>query len=66
MYDVSLMEVFDSAACLDHEPPNLWHGEIFPLLDGVGERTVFAELKDNVGAFDERKGAVKLDNVRMG
>jgi len=65
MHNVPLVEVFDGAACLDHEPADLGHGKVFPLLDRIGERAVLAELKNNVGAFDERKCAVELDDVRM-
>lgn len=65
MYDVPLVEVFDGAACLDHESSNFGHGEISSLFDGIGQRAVFAELKNDVGAFDEGKGTVELDNVRM-
>jgi hypothetical protein len=65
MYNIPLVKVFDGAAGLDHEAPDLGHGEVSPLLDSVGKGAILTELEDNVGAFDERKSAVELDNVRM-
>lgn len=65
MYDVTLVQVLDSAACLDHESSDLGHGEVFSLLDRVGERPIFAELEDNVGAGFEGEGAVEFDDIGM-
>jgi hypothetical protein len=63
--NVTLVQVLDSAARLDHESSDLGHGEVFSLLDRVGERPIFAEFKDNVCAGFEGEGAVELDDVGM-
>lgn len=65
MDDVSLMQIFDSAASLDHESSDLGHGKVFALLDGVGKGTIFAKLKDNEGASFEREGSVEFDDIGM-
>lgn len=66
MNDVPLVQVFDGAACLYHEAPDLGHGKVLSLLDGVGEGSIFTEFEHDVCALLEGEGPIKLNDVRMG
>lgn len=65
MYDVSCMQILDGTTSLDDESSDFWHGEVFALLNSVGEGSIVADFKDNVGTCLVREGSMKFDNVRM-
>jgi hypothetical protein len=63
MYNVSVVQVFHGAAGLNQEASYLGHAEELAPLQGVGERTVVADLQNNIRALFEREGAEELDYV---
>lgn len=65
MNDVSVMEIFYCAACLDEEPPDFRHGEVLPLLDGICEGTIVTDLQNDISALLKRECAVEFHDIWM-
>lgn len=63
MHNVSIVQVFDRATGLNEEASYLGHAEELALLQGVGQRTIVADLQNNIRALFEREGPEELDYV---
>lgn len=63
MNDVPVMQVLDSAACLDDESSNFRHGEIFSFSNDVRQRSIFAYLEDHVCILFEGECTIEFDDV---
>lgn len=65
MHNVALVQVFDCAACLNHESSNLRHSKELSLLDCISEGAIRAYFEHHVGTEFERECAVEFNDVWM-
>lgn len=65
MYNVSMVEIFDSAADLNHVSSNLREGQVSPLLKHIRQRPIGTQLEHDIGACLEGEGAVEGDDIGM-